>query len=125
MLKHLTPEKNISAQNTKDQHKNIAQEFPEESIGQAENKRPKRGSPNHGREESRVLGSARDTSPPKSATRDRELTEVSLTARGSQTQAAHGRAQAAEAASPAGGLEDLWLQEVSNLSEWLNPGHRS
>lgn len=29
MLKHLTPEKNISAQNTKDQHKNIAQEFPE------------------------------------------------------------------------------------------------
>lgn len=96
-----------------------------ESIGQAENKRPKRGSPNHGREESRVLGSARDTSPPKSATRDRELTEVSLTARGSQTQAAHGRAQAAEAASPAGGLEDLWLQEVSNLSEWLNPGHRS
>ncbi|XP_011246937.1 type 2 DNA topoisomerase 6 subunit B-like isoform X2 [Mus musculus] len=122
---HLTPEKNISAQNTKDQHKNIAQEFPEESIGQAENKRPKRGSPNHGREESRVLGSARDRSPPKSATRDRELTEVSLTARGSQTQAAHGRAQAAEAASPAGGLEDLWLQEVSNLSEWLNPGHRS
>ncbi|XP_011246940.1 type 2 DNA topoisomerase 6 subunit B-like isoform X5 [Mus musculus] len=103
--KHLTPEKNISAQNTKDQHKNIAQEFPEESIGQAENKRPKRGSPNHGREESRVLGSARDRSPPKSATRDRELTEVSLTARGSQTQAAHGRAQAAEAASPAGGLE--------------------
>lgn len=76
-----------------------------ESTGQAENKRLKTGSPNHGREESRALGSARDLSPPKSATRDRELTEASLTARGSQTQAARGRAQAADAASTPGSLE--------------------
>lgn len=115
-----------------------------ESRGQAENKRLKRSSPNQGREESRALG------PPESATRNREPTEASLTAGGSQTQAAHRRVQAADAASPPGGLEvpqraqdgrgpklpppgphhrllpqDLWLQEVSNLSEWLSPGHRS
>lgn len=122
---HLTPEKNISAQNTEDQHKNIGLEFPPESIGQAENKRLKRSRPNQGREESRALGLARDLSPPEFVTRDREFTKASLTARGSQTQAAHGKAQSADAGTPPGGLEDLWLQEIANLSEWLSPGHRS
>lgn len=121
-----------------------------ESRGQAENKRLKRNSPNQGREESQALGPAKDLGPPESATRDREPTEASVTAGGSQTQAAHRTVQAADAASPPGGLgvpqraqggrgpklpppgphhrlllQDLWLQEVSNLSEWLSPGHRS
>ncbi|NP_001413915.1 TOP6B like initiator of meiotic double strand breaks [Rattus norvegicus] len=102
---HLTPEKKISAQNTKDQHKNIGLEFPAESSGQAENKRLKRSSPNQGREESRTLGPARDLSPPESVTRDCDPTEASLTARGSQTQVANDGVQAADAASPLGGLE--------------------
>lgn len=122
-----------------------------ETRGQAENKRLKRSNPNQGREESRALHPARDLSPQESAARHRQPTEASLTDRGSQSQAAHGRAQAPDAASPAGGLEvpqraqggcgpellpsgphhgssaqqDLWLQEVSNLSEWLSPGHWS
>ncbi|XP_037064238.1 type 2 DNA topoisomerase 6 subunit B-like isoform X2 [Peromyscus leucopus] len=120
---HSTPEKRHSAQSTEGWHENIGPESLVETSGQAENKKLKR-SPNQGREESQALCPARDLSPPESATGHHESTVASPNARGSQAQAAPGRVPAADAASPAGGLEDLWLQEVSNLSEWLSPGRR-
>ncbi|CAO2584210.1 Type 2 DNA topoisomerase 6 subunit B-like [Lemmus lemmus] len=94
-----------------------------ESTGQTENKKLKR-SPSLGREESEALCPVRDTSPPECATRHHEPTVASPNDRGSPARAAQSRAPAPDAASPAGGLEDLWLQEVSNLSEWLSPGRR-
>lgn len=75
-----------------------------ETSGQAENKKLKR-SPNQGGEESQALRPARDLSPPESATGHHEPTVASPNARGSQAQAAPGRVPAADAASPAGGLE--------------------
>ncbi|XP_038190460.1 type 2 DNA topoisomerase 6 subunit B-like isoform X5 [Arvicola amphibius] len=116
---HPTPEKKHSTQSTEDWHGTIGQQSHAESSGQAENKKLKR-SPSLGREESQTLCPARDPSPPECATRHHEPTVASPNARGSPARAA----PAPDAASPAGGLEDLWLQEVSNLSEWLSPGRR-
>ncbi|CAH6793506.1 Gm960 [Phodopus roborovskii] len=104
---HLIPEKSHSTQSTENWHENIVPESLVETSGLAENKRLKR-SPNQGREESQALCPAKDLSPPGSATRNHEPTAASPNARGSQAQAAHGRAPAPDAASPAGGLEVPW-----------------
>ncbi|XP_049993544.1 type 2 DNA topoisomerase 6 subunit B-like [Alexandromys fortis] len=120
---HPTPEKKHSTQSTEDWRGTIGQQSHVESSGQAENKKLKR-SPSLGREEPQALCSARDPSPPECAARHHEPTVASPNARGSPAPAAQSRAPAPDAASPAGGLEDLWLQEVSNLSEWLSPGRR-
>lgn len=122
---HPIPEKRHSTQSTENWHENIGPESLVETSGRAENKGLKRRSPSQGREESQALCPVKALSPPESATRHHEPTVASPNAGGSQAQAAHGGAPAPNAASPAGGLEDLWLQEVSNLSEWLSPGHRS
>ncbi|XP_052616064.1 type 2 DNA topoisomerase 6 subunit B-like [Peromyscus californicus insignis] len=104
---HPTAEKRHPAQSTEGWHENIGSESLVETSGQAENKKLKR-SPNQGKEESQALCPARDLSPPESATGHHEPTVASPNARGSQAQAAHGRVPAADAASPAGGLEVLW-----------------
>ncbi|XP_011798151.1 PREDICTED: uncharacterized protein C11orf80 homolog [Colobus angolensis palliatus] len=88
---------------------------------QAENKRLKRGSLRM--EEMRALHSARAPSPSEAAPRRPEATAAPLTPSGrEEALKAHGRALAPGRVSLGSRLEDvLWLQEVSNLSEWLSP----
>uniref|UniRef100_A0A673U2S1 Chromosome 11 open reading frame 80 n=1 Tax=Suricata suricatta TaxID=37032 RepID=A0A673U2S1_SURSU len=105
----LLPEKNAE-QSTEDAHENSSPELPAGTSEQVENKRLKRGSLRRGTEETQAFHSAGARSQLEAAARCTEPTGVSRTPSGSR-------------ASPGGGLEDsLWLQEVSNLSEWLNPG---
>ncbi|XP_070313799.1 type 2 DNA topoisomerase 6 subunit B-like isoform X9 [Odocoileus virginianus] len=75
---------------------------------QTENKRLKRGS--QAVEETRAFRSAGALSPSEAASRRAEPTTAPLTSSRSRT-------------DPGSGLEDtLWLQEISNLSEWLSSG---
>ncbi|XP_054517408.1 type 2 DNA topoisomerase 6 subunit B-like isoform X3 [Pan paniscus] len=116
----LTLEKKDSAQGTEDAPDNSSLELLADTSGQAENKRLKRGSPRI--EEMRSLRSARAPSPSEAAPRRPEATAAPLTPRGREDREAHGRALAPGRASLRSRLEDvLWLQEVSNLSEWLSP----
>ncbi|KAI2561243.1 hypothetical protein G5576_006021 [Homo sapiens] len=116
----LTLEKKDSAQGTEDAPDNSSLELLADTSGQAENKRLKRGSPRI--EEMRALRSARAPSPSEAAPRRPEATAAPLTPRGREHREAHGRALAPGRASLGSRLEDvLWLQEVSNLSEWLSP----
>uniref|UniRef100_A0A2K5YCC7 TOP6B like initiator of meiotic double strand breaks n=1 Tax=Mandrillus leucophaeus TaxID=9568 RepID=A0A2K5YCC7_MANLE len=116
----LTLEKKDSAQGTEDVPDNSSREFLADTSGQAENKRLKRGSLRM--EEMRALHSARAPSPSEAAPRRPEATAAPLTPSGRAAFKAHGRALAPGRVSPGSRLKDvLWLQEVSNLSEWLSP----
>ncbi|XP_047549125.1 type 2 DNA topoisomerase 6 subunit B-like isoform X3 [Lutra lutra] len=97
----LLPEEN--AENTKDAHENSL-ELLAGTSGQVEN------SLRQGIEETRAFHSARGPSQSEAAACRTKPAAASLTPSGSR-------------ASPGGDLEDsLWQREVSNLSEWLNPG---
>ncbi|GAB5578144.1 type 2 DNA topoisomerase 6 subunit B-like isoform X4 [Prionailurus iriomotensis] len=105
----LLPEKNAE-QSTEDAHENSSPELLTGTSEQVENKRLKRGSLRRGMEETQAFHSARAPSQLEAAARRTEPAGAFPTPSGSR-------------ASPGGGLEDsLWLQEVSNLSEWLDPG---
>ncbi|KAB0358089.1 hypothetical protein FD754_002245 [Muntiacus muntjak] len=104
----LLPEKNEAEQNTEEAHKNSSLELLTGTGEQTENKRLKRGS--QGVEETRAFRSAGALSPSEAASRRAEPTAAPLTSSRSRT-------------GPGSGLEDtLWLQEISNLSEWLSSG---
>nr|XP_020020572.1 type 2 DNA topoisomerase 6 subunit B-like [Castor canadensis] len=108
-MKQLVPEKKDSAQSAGDAHESNSLEVLTETSGQADIKRLKR-----------ALHSARAPGPPEAARHRPEPAAASLTS-------SHGRAPASGRDSPGSGLQDpdaLWLQEVSNLSEWLSPGPR-
>uniref|UniRef100_A0A2K5P385 TOP6B like initiator of meiotic double strand breaks n=1 Tax=Cercocebus atys TaxID=9531 RepID=A0A2K5P385_CERAT len=116
----LTLEKKDSAQGTEDVPDNSNRELLADTNGQAENKRLKRGSLRM--EEMRALHSARAPSPSEAAPHRPEATAAPLTPSGRAAFKAHGRALAPGRVSPGSRLKDvLWLQEVSNLSEWLSP----
>ncbi|XP_037695229.1 type 2 DNA topoisomerase 6 subunit B-like [Choloepus didactylus] len=120
-VKQLPPEKNDDAQSTEDTNENCSSELLPETSGQAESKRLKRGSHRQDVEEMRAFPSARATSQSEAAPRGPEPSAASL-APSEEPRAEHGRAPAPSRESPGRGLEDaLWLQEVSNLAEWLSP----
>ncbi|XP_032213466.1 type 2 DNA topoisomerase 6 subunit B-like isoform X6 [Mustela erminea] len=99
----LLPEENAE-ENTEDAQENSL-ELLAGTSGQVENKRLQQGL-----EETRAFLSARGPSQSEAAACRTKPTAASLTPSGSR-------------ASPGGDLEDsLWQREVSNLSEWLNPG---
>ncbi|XP_071073959.1 type 2 DNA topoisomerase 6 subunit B-like [Dasypus novemcinctus] len=124
-VKQLPLEKNDAAQSTEDACENCSLELLPETSGQAENKRLKRGSLRPGVKEMRAFPSARATSPAEAAPRDPKPSAASL-APSEGPGAEHGAGPAPSRPSPGRGLEDaLWLQEVSNLSEWLSPGPAS
>ncbi|XP_066893759.1 type 2 DNA topoisomerase 6 subunit B-like isoform X5 [Kogia breviceps] len=103
----LLPEKNNAEQSTEDAHENSSLELLAETSGQVEKKSLKRGgSLCQGVEETRAFHSPRALNPSEDTLRRAEPTAAPLT--------------------PRSGLEDaLWLQEISNLSEWLSPGSAS
>uniref|UniRef100_A0A671DUL7 TOP6B like initiator of meiotic double strand breaks n=1 Tax=Rhinolophus ferrumequinum TaxID=59479 RepID=A0A671DUL7_RHIFE len=104
----LLPEKN-DAESTEDAHENSSLELLAGTSGQVENKRLKKGSLRQVVKETQAFYSARRPSASEGARHCTEPPEASLTPSGSR--AGPGRSQ-----------EDaLWLQEVSNLSEWLSP----
>uniref|UniRef100_A0A8C9PVH4 Chromosome 11 open reading frame 80 n=1 Tax=Spermophilus dauricus TaxID=99837 RepID=A0A8C9PVH4_SPEDA len=124
MKQQLTPEKKDLAQNIEDHMR--AAELLAEISGQAENKRLKRGSLHQSAEEMEVPHSASAPGTPEIAPRRLEPTAASLTVSRAERRKVHVQAPAPDRASPGRVLEDaLWLQEVSNLSEWLSPGHGS
>lgn len=107
-MKQLLPEKN-DAESTEDTHENSSLELLAGTSGQAENKRLKKGSLRQVVKDTQASYSARGQSASEGARHCTEPPEASLTPSGSR--AGPGRSQ-----------EDaLWLQEVSNLSEWLSP----
>eukprot|EP00070_Physeter_catodon_P049979 XP_028356873.1 type 2 DNA topoisomerase 6 subunit B-like isoform X4 [Physeter catodon] len=102
----LLPEKNNAEQSTEDAHENSSLELLAGTSGQVEKKSLKRGSLCQGVEETRAFRSPRALNPSEAALGRAEPTAAPLT--------------------PRSGLEDaLWLQEISNLSEWLSPGSAS
>ncbi|XP_068832529.1 type 2 DNA topoisomerase 6 subunit B-like [Capricornis sumatraensis] len=104
----LLPEGNEAEQNTDEAHENGSLELLAGTGEQTENKRLKRGS--LGLEETRASRSAGALSPSEAASRRAEPTAAPLTFSRSRT-------------GPGSGLEDaVWLQEISNLSEWLSSG---
>ncbi|XP_047372227.1 type 2 DNA topoisomerase 6 subunit B-like isoform X2 [Sciurus carolinensis] len=122
----LTPEKKDSAQSTEDAHESNSLELLAEVSGQAENKRLKRDSLHQSVEEREAPHSASVPGTPEVSQRHLEPTAASLTVSRAEHRAVHVRAPARARASPGSLLEDaLWLQEVSNLSEWLSPSHES
>ncbi|XP_010634168.1 type 2 DNA topoisomerase 6 subunit B-like isoform X2 [Fukomys damarensis] len=115
-MKQLIPEKNNSAQSTEDAHESGSPELLAEISRQAQRKRPKSDSFCHGQEETLAFMTSHRAEPH----------DASLTPREEEARTVHDRAPAPERASSGSGLEDaLWLQEVSNLSEWLSPGSGS
>ncbi|XP_054947471.1 type 2 DNA topoisomerase 6 subunit B-like [Physeter macrocephalus] len=105
-VKQLLPEKNNAEQSTEDAHENSSLELLAGTSGQVEKKSLKRGSLCQGVEETRAFRSPRALNPSEAALGRAEPTAAPLT--------------------PRSGLEDaLWLQEISNLSEWLSPGSAS
>ncbi|KAM9080826.1 type 2 DNA topoisomerase 6 subunit B-like isoform 3-T3 [Megaptera novaeangliae] len=109
----LLPEKNNAEQSTEDAHENSSLELLAGTSGQVENKSLKRGSLCQGLEETRAFRSPRALNPSEAALGRAEPTAAPLTPSRNRT-------------GPRSGLEDaLWLQEISNLSEWLSPGSAS
>ncbi|KAG5196608.1 hypothetical protein JEQ12_011294 [Ovis aries] len=107
-FKQLLPERNEAEQNTDKAHENGSLELLAGTGEQTENKRLKRGS--LGVEETGASRSAGALSPSEAASRRAEPTAAPLTFSRSRT-------------GPGSGLEDaVWLQEISNLSEWLSSG---
>ncbi|XP_049570130.1 type 2 DNA topoisomerase 6 subunit B-like isoform X11 [Orcinus orca] len=112
-VKQLLPEKNNAEQSTEDAHENSSLELLAGTSGQVENKSLKRGSLCQGVEEARAFRSPRALNPSEAALGCAEPTAAPLTPSRNRT-------------GPRSGLEDaLWLQEISNLSEWLSPGSAS
>uniref|UniRef100_A0A8C3W6L3 TOP6B like initiator of meiotic double strand breaks n=1 Tax=Catagonus wagneri TaxID=51154 RepID=A0A8C3W6L3_9CETA len=106
----LLPEKNDVEQSTEDTHENSGLELLTGTSAQAEIKKLKRGRLCQGLEETRTFYSPGALSPSEAAPRHAEPTAAPLTPSRSRT-------------GPGSDLEDaLWLQEISNLSEWLGPG---
>ncbi|XP_049748555.1 type 2 DNA topoisomerase 6 subunit B-like [Elephas maximus indicus] len=117
-VKQLPPEKHDVAQNTEDACESCSPEHLPETRAQAESKRRKRGAA-----QMRAFRSTRAARPPETAPRRPEPAAVSLGPSERQAGSEQRRAPAPGSASPGSGLEDaLWLQEVSNLSEWLSAG---
>ncbi|TEA11727.1 hypothetical protein DBR06_SOUSAS6910211, partial [Sousa chinensis] len=109
----LLPEKNNAEQSTEDAHENSSLKLLAGTSGQVENKSLKRGSLCQGVEETRAFRSPRALNPSEAALGRAEPTADPLTPSRNRT-------------GPRSGLEDaLWLQEISNLSEWLSPGSAS
>uniref|UniRef100_A0A8C9BW29 TOP6B like initiator of meiotic double strand breaks n=1 Tax=Phocoena sinus TaxID=42100 RepID=A0A8C9BW29_PHOSS len=109
----LLPEKNNAEQSTEDAHENSSLELLAGTSGQVENKSLKRGSLCQGVEETRAFRSPRALNQSEAALGRAEPTAAPLTPSRNRT-------------GPRSGLEDaLWLQEISNLSEWLSPGSAS
>ncbi|XP_060014445.1 type 2 DNA topoisomerase 6 subunit B-like isoform X5 [Lagenorhynchus albirostris] len=112
-VQQLLPEKNNAEQSTEDAHENSSLELLAGTSGQVENKSLKRGSLCQGVEETRAFRSPRALNPSEAALGCAEPTAAPLTPSRNRT-------------GPRSGLEDaLWLQEISNLSEWLSPGSAS
>ncbi|XP_036717272.1 type 2 DNA topoisomerase 6 subunit B-like [Balaenoptera musculus] len=112
-VKQLLPEKNNAEQSTEDAHENSSLELLAGTSGQVENKSLKRGSLCQGVGETRAFRSPRALNPSEAALGRAEPTAAPLTPSRNRT-------------GPRSGLEDaLWLQEISNLSEWLSPGSAS
>ncbi|XP_067604261.1 type 2 DNA topoisomerase 6 subunit B-like isoform X7 [Pseudorca crassidens] len=112
-VQQLLPEKNNTEQSTEDAHENSSLELLAGTSGQVENKSLKRGSLCQGVEETRAFRSPRALNPSEAALGRAEPTAAPLTPSRNRT-------------GPRSGLEDaLWLQEISNLSEWLSPGSAS
>ncbi|XP_059739092.1 type 2 DNA topoisomerase 6 subunit B-like isoform X7 [Bos taurus] len=132
----LLPEKNEAEQNTDEAHENSSLELLAGTGEQTENKRLKRGS--QGMEETRAFRSAGALNPSEAASRRAEPTAAPLTFSRSRTGSGSGLEvtelrssreggdpATAEGSSPGSPflLQDaLWLQEISNLSEWLSSG---
>ncbi|XP_068410522.1 type 2 DNA topoisomerase 6 subunit B-like [Eschrichtius robustus] len=109
----LLPEKNNAEQSTEDAHENSSLELLAGTSGQVENKSLKRGSLCQGVEKTRAFRSPRALNPSEAALGRAEPTAAPLSPSRNRT-------------GPRSGLEDaLWLQEISNLSEWLSPGSAS
>ncbi|XP_022447032.2 type 2 DNA topoisomerase 6 subunit B-like isoform X8 [Delphinapterus leucas] len=109
----LLPEKKNAEQSTEDAHENSSLELLAGTSGQVENKSLKRGSLCQGVEETRAFRSPRALNPSEATLGRAEPTAAPLTPSRNRT-------------GPRSGLEDaLWLQEISNLSEWLSPGSAS
>lgn len=135
-VKQLLPEKNEAEQNTDEAHENSSLELLAGTGEQTENKRLKRGS--QGMEETRAFRSAGALNPSEAASRRAEPTAAPLTFSRSRTGSGSGLEvtelrssreggdpATAEGSSPGSPflLQDaLWLQEISNLSEWLSSG---
>ncbi|XP_057581535.1 type 2 DNA topoisomerase 6 subunit B-like isoform X4 [Hippopotamus amphibius kiboko] len=106
----LLPEKNDAEQSTEDAPENSSLELLAGTSEQVENKSLKRGSLRQGAGETRAFRSAGAVSPSEAAPRLAEPIAAPLTSGRSRT-------------GTGSDLEDaLWLQEISNLSEWLSPG---
>ncbi|XP_057581545.1 type 2 DNA topoisomerase 6 subunit B-like isoform X8 [Hippopotamus amphibius kiboko] len=109
-VKQLLPEKNDAEQSTEDAPENSSLELLAGTSEQVENKSLKRGSLRQGAGETRAFRSAGAVSPSEAAPRLAEPIAAPLTSGRSRT-------------GTGSDLEDaLWLQEISNLSEWLSPG---
>uniref|UniRef100_A0A287ACC7 TOP6B like initiator of meiotic double strand breaks n=1 Tax=Sus scrofa TaxID=9823 RepID=A0A287ACC7_PIG len=109
-VKQLLPEKNDAEQSREDTHENSGLELLTGTSRQAEIKKLKRGRLRQSLEETRTFYSPGTLSPSEAAPRPVEPTAAPLTPSRSRT-------------GPGSDLEDaLWLQEISNLSEWLSPG---
>ncbi|XP_054581609.1 type 2 DNA topoisomerase 6 subunit B-like [Eptesicus fuscus] len=105
----LHPEKNDTEESTEDAHENSSLELHAGTSGLGANKKLKKGSLHQVVEGTWAFHSARAPSPSEAPLRRGEPPAASVTPSGSR-------------ADPGNGPEDaLWLQEVSNLSEWLTP----
>ncbi|KAM9222007.1 type 2 DNA topoisomerase 6 subunit B-like [Dugong dugon] len=114
----LPAEKHDTAQSAEDACESRSPELLPETSAQAESKRCKKSA-----DETRAFCSTRAASPPETAPRRPEPAAVSLGPNERQAGGEQLRAPAPRSTSPGACLEEaLWLQEVSNLSEWLNAG---
>ncbi|KAI5933053.1 Type 2 DNA topoisomerase 6 subunit B-like [Manis javanica] len=106
----LIPEKNDAEQSTEDAHEQSSLELLAGISRQVGSKRLKSGNLCQGVEKTRACHTARAPRQSQAIPRRAEPTGPSLT-------------PCETRASPGNRLEEaLWLQEVSNLSEWLSPG---
>nr|XP_036851696.1 type 2 DNA topoisomerase 6 subunit B-like [Manis javanica] len=109
-VKQLIPEKNDAEQSTEDAHEQSSLELLAGISRQVGSKRLKSGNLCQGVEKTRACHTARAPRQSQAIPRRAEPTGPSLT-------------PCETRASPGNRLEEaLWLQEVSNLSEWLSPG---
>ncbi|XP_066108256.1 CAAX prenyl protease 2 isoform X3 [Saccopteryx bilineata] len=107
------PEKHDAEESTEDTRENSSLELLAGISGQVENKRLKKGSSRQVLEGMRALHSDRAPSPSEAALRRGEPLAAFPAPSGSRANSSSGQEEA------------LWLQEVSNLSEWLSPGPRA
>ncbi|XP_059875328.1 type 2 DNA topoisomerase 6 subunit B-like isoform X6 [Delphinus delphis] len=145
-VKQLLPEKNNAEQSTEDAHENSSLELLAGTSGQVENKSLKRGSLCQGVEETRAfrspralnpseaaLGRAEPTAAPLTPSRNRTGPRSGLEVTGLRPRRGGSGGRAGTRPLPRGPhpgppflpQDALWLQEISNLSEWLSPGSAS